>query len=202
MFPRWRQSPRSRTSGEEDLGNKKSNNWLLRSIHRLRKAKLKTPAVFQNQFRRNGFRRLKVIGDGRCLFRAVIKALSLETVDLFEEDTERASADFLRERTWHSVSFERREEFSEAGVVEGDYDRYIERSRDTSFYGGYPEILAMTTNLERCIQVFMTDSNGLLRNVMESGQQYKSQYWHAGKCQDSVIRLYLSKTHYDLLVPR
>lgn len=195
-WPSWKHG--KKTTGNDGDGKQSQASRLLQ---RLQKFKLRWPLIKPNKFGREGLQRIRVIGDGRCLFRAVVKAMALQSATKLDEERERREADALRERTWNAVCFERREEFSEMHVIEGDYDTYIVKSRSTSFYGGYPEILAMADYLNRCVQVYMDDSNGGLRNILEIGSRYKKPARPGVECSDGIIRLFLSKKHFELLMP-
>lgn len=155
----------------------------------------------ENELQKNGFKRIRVIGDGRCLFRAMTKGMARESERNLTKREERQEADRLRMQTWDEVTFKRRAEFTKACVVEGDYDRYIEESRSNSFFGGYPELLAMSDMLRRRIQVFTLTNNGReITKIEEFGSHYMDTFSSLGRKDDGVTRLLLCNHHYELLI--
>lgn len=172
-------------------------------VKKMKLLRFRTQSKFERQLDRNGFKRISVIGDGRCLFRAVSKGIARAAMRKMSEREERQDADRLRMLAWKAVSFTRRAEFTKACVVEGDYDQYIADSRSSSFYGGYPELMAMVDLLGRCIQVYTINENDLsLIPIEEFGTCYKDSYKSLGRKDDGIIRVLLFREHYDLLIPK
>lgn len=85
-------------------------------------------------------------GDGRCLFRAVAHGLCLRKgEDAPDETAQRELADELRSEVADELI--KRRECSE-WFIEGDFDQYVERMRQTYVWGGEPELIMLSHVLE------------------------------------------------------
>jgi hypothetical protein len=81
-------------------------------------------------------------GDGRCLFRAVAHGSCLRSgKDAPDETAQRELADELRGKVADEL-IERRD--SSEWFIEGDFDQYVERMRQTYVWGGEPELIMLS----------------------------------------------------------
>ncbi|CAA2999199.1 Hypothetical predicted protein [Olea europaea subsp. europaea] len=129
-------------------------------------------------------------GDGRCLFRSVVRGAHLrEGKPSPCESHERELADELRAKV--ADEFIKRRADSE-WFVEGDFDTYVRHMRQPQVWGGEPELLMSSHVLQAPITVHMWDKKtNCLKIIAEYGQEY-------GK--ESPIRvLYHGYGHYDAL---
>ena len=53
------------------------------------------------------------------------------------------------------ISKDKRNFFENSGAIEGDFKTYLKRMKDPSFYGGEPELLALSDGMEVSIKVYM-----------------------------------------------
>ncbi|XP_022891393.1 OTU domain-containing protein At3g57810-like isoform X2 [Olea europaea var. sylvestris] len=133
---------------------------------------------------------LGIPGDGRCLFRSVVRGAHLrEGKPSPCESHERELADELRAKV--ADEFIKRRADSE-WFVEGDFDTYVRHMRQPQVWGGEPELLMSSHVLQAPITVHMWDKKtNCLKIIAEYGQEY-------GK--ESPIRvLYHGYGHYDAL---
>lgn len=130
-------------------------------------------------------------GDGRCLFRAVAHGSCLRRgKDAPDETAQRELADELRNKVADEL-IKRRD--STEWFIEGDFDQYVERMRQTYVWGGEPELLMLSHVLEMPITVYMTEEktkSGLIA-IAEYGQEH-------GKI-DPIRVLYHGFGHYEAL---
>nr|PNR42305.1 hypothetical protein PHYPA_017134 [Physcomitrium patens] len=130
-------------------------------------------------------------GDGRCLFRAVAHGLCLRRGrDAPDETTQRQLADELRCSVADEL-IKRRD--STEWFIEGDFDQYVERMRQTHVWGGEPELLMLSHVLEMPITVYMIEEktkSGLI-SIAEYGQEHSKT--------DPIQVLYHGFGHYEAL---
>lgn len=131
-------------------------------------------------------------GDGRCLFRAIMYGAQLRGgEDAQNKSWQRESADELRQKVVDEL-VKRREETE--WFIEGDFDAYTKRMRQSHVWGGEPELLMASHVLKMPISVYMVDesSRGLI-SIAEYGQEYVKE-------NPEIIRvLYDGSGHYDAL---
>jgi len=97
---------------------------------------------------------IPITGDGRCLFRAVVRGRAIdEGYDLLE-DLERKEADRLRCLVSETM---RRQavDFAAACIVEGDIYEHCSKLLDPNFYAGEPELLVLTHIVEAPVWVYI-----------------------------------------------
>ncbi|KAG0590627.1 hypothetical protein KC19_1G114900 [Ceratodon purpureus] len=130
-------------------------------------------------------------GDGRCLFRAVAHGSCLRSgKEAPDENAQRELADELRSKVADEL-IKRRD--STEWFIEGDFDQYVERMRQTYVWGGEPELLMLSHVLEMPITVYMTEEKtkkGLIA-IAEYGQEYSKI--------DPIQVLYHGFGHYEAL---
>lgn len=149
-------------------------------------------------------RHVPVRGDGRCLFRAIAKNLAKLDGRSLSEHMERQDADYLRNRAWTAICKTRRTEFERRHVIEGSMTSYCAASRNPTFYGGEPEMLALADELKMPIAVYLRTDRGRYRNIVTYGEEYKAKLRKAKpSIRDPSIRiLYVNGNHYDALFPK
>mmetsp|Transcript_27015 Transcript_27015/g.45333 ORF Transcript_27015/g.45333 Transcript_27015/m.45333 type:complete len:179 (+) Transcript_27015:24-560(+) len=135
----------------------------------------------------------KIIGDGRCLFRAVARGLAINRGQSMDVAKETTSADELRNRVADALPSYRKM-FEEFSVLEGhDFDDYASRIRHPAAWGGEPELLILADILETPIHVYIRDRTGKLASIQQYGSNFQTKTVHP------VRVLYNGNSHYDLL---
>jgi len=133
----------------------------------------------------------RVIGDGRCLFRSIIRGKAVATGEPIPKPAmEKKLADKLRNR---AVSELRRHKnlLLKFYVIEENFDKYIERMNLPKTYAGEPELLMLAKALRMPIAVYLM-LNGMYRRIQLYGKHYEG----------NPIRIrYVNDTHYDALIP-
>jgi len=101
-------------------------------------------------------RRCSVMGDGRCLFRAVAKgrAYAIGIDNLWSEKVEKEEADKLRRRVVAELK-KRKDLLMEFCVVEGNFEDYVQNIAKTYTYAGEPELLLLASILHMPIAVYV-----------------------------------------------
>ncbi|GJQ15300.1 hypothetical protein GpartN1_g7091.t1 [Galdieria partita] len=143
--------------------------------------------------------RCSVVGDGRCLFRAVAKgrAYAIGIDNLWSEKVEKDEADKLRSRVVAELK-KRKDLLTEFCVVEGNFDDYVQNIAKTYTYAGEPELLLLASILHMPIAVYVyapqasSMDTGPFRQIQLYGRQFRGEPLHL---------LYSDGMHYDLLVP-
>ncbi|KAF9619529.1 hypothetical protein IFM89_007277 [Coptis chinensis] len=136
-----------------------------------------------------------IIGDGRCLFRAVALGFRLRNgEEAPDEDFQGVLADDLRMRVADELVKRR----SEPAVMrieeaEGSLEDYLDHIRKPRSWGGEPELLMAAHVLRAPISVFQDGIIGY-KKLTDYGEEYKEE----GK---ALIMLYFHRknNHYDLL---
>jgi len=137
----------------------------------------------------------RIRGDGRCLFRAIARNLAAHEGRSLPEHHEREDADFLRMSAYKVICVDRREEFRSNMIIEGNIDSYCQAMKSPSFYGGEAEMLVLSELIQKPIGVFLSESIGRFRRIIEYGEQFR-------KRGEKPIRvLYNGSNHYDALLP-
>ncbi|XP_020576594.1 OTU domain-containing protein At3g57810 isoform X2 [Phalaenopsis equestris] len=134
----------------------------------------------------------KVTGDGRCMFRALVKGMARNKGLKLDMNQETKDADELRMAVKEVMcdNGEERLQYEEALVaitVEESLKRYCQRIGHSDFWGGESELLHPTAS----------GRNGFIP-IAEYGSEFKKP--EKGKRRMVVKLLYSSNNHYDLLV--
>ncbi|GAA0156163.1 cysteine protease [Lithospermum erythrorhizon] len=151
----------------------------------------------------------RVTGDGRCMFRALVKGMALNKGLPLSSRQEREDADELRMAVKEVIcdknNNERRkyEEALIAITVEEPLRRYCQRIGHPDFWGGESELLVLSRLCCQPITVYIPEhehgSRGLgFIPIAEYGAEFKGS--RKGKPRKVVRLLYSGKNHYDLLV--
>lgn len=145
-------------------------------------------------------RRSNVKGDGRCLFRALVRCryvaglraqgVAGSSLCRLSEEDEREEADALRLETIGQLQ-KYRELLATFFVIEGNFTEYIENMCCPATYGGEPELLVLAKLMHIPIAVYISTSRQY-RRIQVYGKQYKG---------DPYRILYSDNVHYDSLLP-
>ncbi|EIE25014.1 cysteine proteinase [Coccomyxa subellipsoidea C-169] len=150
-------------------------------------------------------------GDGRCLFRAMVKGLARAKGEFVGGRTEEADADELRRAVADALCRgpERLRSFKEVlpsiEAFEGGLRRYCVRLQSPTFWGGEVEILILSKMLKAPIFVFQRaeeagrKGNGYIP-IVKYGEEF-AEPKKGRKPRAPVKLLYSSGNHYDLLLP-
>ncbi|KAG5550405.1 hypothetical protein RHGRI_015382 [Rhododendron griersonianum] len=154
----------------------------------------------------------KVTGDGRCLFRALVKGMSLNKGVTLDPREERENADELRMAVKEVICDNENERFKHeealiAITVDESLKRYCQRIGRPDFWGGESELLVLSKLCCQPITVYIPEhehARGGLGSgfipIAEYGTEF-SKGSKKGKKPRKVVRLlYSGKNHYDLLV--
>lgn len=138
------------------------------------------------------FQRSNVRGDGRCLFRAVVRCrYDAKGLSIPGERIEREEADHLRERAVAEL-IRYRELLARFFVIEGNFAQYTKKMSHHRTYGGEPELLMLAKILHVPIAVYIS-KNRSYRQIQVYGKQYRG---------DPLRILYSDGIHYDALLAR
>ncbi|PIN02239.1 hypothetical protein CDL12_25252 [Handroanthus impetiginosus] len=151
----------------------------------------------------------KVTGDGRCLFRALVKGMALNKGMALSPREERESADELRMAVKEVICDDDkgRRQYEEALVaitVEEPLRRYCQRIGRPDFWGGEAELLVLSKLCSQPIVVYIPENeHGGWGSGFIPIQEYGSKFRKGLKKEKpkKVVRLlYTGRNHYDLLV--
>ncbi|KAL3622826.1 OVARIAN TUMOR DOMAIN-containing deubiquitinating enzyme 3 [Castilleja foliolosa] len=151
----------------------------------------------------------KVTGDGRCLFRALVKGMAFNKGTALGPREERESADELRMAVKEVIcdNGKERHQYEEALVaitVEESLRRYCQRIGRPDFWGGEAELLVLSKLCCQPIVVYIPEhENGGWGSGFIPIQEYGSEFRKVLKKdrpQNVVRLLYTGSNHYDLLV--
>ncbi|KAJ4971044.1 hypothetical protein NE237_004143 [Protea cynaroides] len=153
----------------------------------------------------------KVTGDGRCLFRALVKGMAFNKGIALSSREERDNADELRMAVKEVIceNDKERRQYEEALIaitVEESLNRYCQRIEKSDFWGGESELLVLSRLCHQPILVYIPEhehtmgkwGSGFLP-IAEYGAEF-SKASKNGKTRKAVRLLYSGKNHYDLLV--
>ncbi|XP_072959150.1 OVARIAN TUMOR DOMAIN-containing deubiquitinating enzyme 3 [Typha angustifolia] len=153
----------------------------------------------------------KVTGDGRCMFRALVKGMAKGRGITLTPMEERDDADDLRMAVKEVIcdSETERIKYEEALIaitVEESLKRYCQRIRRSDFWGGESELLVLSKLCHQPIIVYIPEhehtgggwSNGFIP-IAEYGSEF-AKVSRKVKKRVPVRLLYSGKNHYDLLV--
>ncbi len=134
----------------------------------------------------------KVMGDGRCLFRSVVRGRAVAKEEpVPKPHQEKKAADKLRARAVAELR-RHRQLLLKFYVIEENFETYIERMALPRTYAGEPELLMLAKVLRMPIAVYLLMQNGMYRRIQLYGKHY----------QGEPIRIrYVNDTHYDTLMP-
>ncbi|CAA7052188.1 unnamed protein product [Microthlaspi erraticum] len=153
----------------------------------------------------------RVTGDGRCLFRALVKGMAFNKGLTINPRTERDDADELRMAVKEVICNDpnEREKYKEALVaitVDEPLKRYCQRIGRHDFWGGESELLVLSKLCKQPIIVYIPEhehgrggyGSGFIP-IAEYGAEFRGG-WGKGNKNKSVVRLlYSGRNHYDLL---
>ncbi|XP_011077599.1 OTU domain-containing protein At3g57810 isoform X2 [Sesamum indicum] len=151
----------------------------------------------------------KVTGDGRCLFRALVKGMAVNKGMALGPREERESADELRMAVKEVICDNDKErlQYEEALVaitVDEPLRRYCQRIGRPDFWGGEAELLVLSKLCCQPIVVYIPEhEHGGWGTGFIPIQEYGSEFRKGskkGKPREVVRLLYTGKNHYDLLV--
>lgn len=153
----------------------------------------------------------KVTGDGRCLFRALVKGMAINKGIGLSQWQERNDADELRMAVKEVIcgSGKERRQYEEALIaitVEESLPRYCQRIEGSDFWGGESELLVLSKLCRQPIVVYIPEHEhnrgewgGGFIPIAEYGDEFRESSKN-GKPRKAVRLLYSGKNHYDLLV--
>lgn len=165
------------------------------------------------------FREVPVVGDGRCLFRALVQgnhiaaAMDMKSKDtlltLLPPDEETARADDLRRRVCDLLLDRRADvepfidvEPSGSGGRAKSYEDYVNRMRQVSAWGGEPELAMSAEVLDRDVLVFRANAQKSRDSYVEVSKYLKPTETMANNSYTTHINLlFHTFGHYDLLIP-
>ncbi|KAK7349949.1 hypothetical protein VNO77_07875 [Canavalia gladiata] len=149
----------------------------------------------------------KVTGDGRCLFRALVKGMAYNKGIALKQHEERENADELRMAVKEALcenEGERKlyEEALIAITVDESLKRYCQRIVRPDFWGGESELLVLSKLCKQPIIVYIPEhehrgggfGSGFIP-IAEYGSEFRK-----GSNRKAVRLLYSGKNHYDLLL--
>ncbi|XP_054784687.1 OVARIAN TUMOR DOMAIN-containing deubiquitinating enzyme 3-like [Prosopis cineraria] len=153
---------------------------------------------------------VKVTGDGRCLFRALVKGMACNKGIALSPREERENADELRLAVREVICENKGERnlYEDALVaitVDESLKRYCQRILRPDFWGGESELLVLSKLCEQPIIVYIPEhehrGSGLGSGfipIAEYGSEFKKKSRNS-KPKKVVRLLYSGKNHYDLL---
>ncbi|KAK7286881.1 hypothetical protein RJT34_22206 [Clitoria ternatea] len=149
----------------------------------------------------------KVTGDGRCLFRALVKGMAYNKGLVLNQREERENADELRMAVKEAIcenEAERKlhEEALVAITVDEPLKRYCQRIVRPDFWGGESELLVLSKLCRQPIIVYIPEhehrgggfGSGFIP-IAEYGIEFRKD-----SKRKAVRLLYSGKNHYDLLI--
>ncbi|KAM2468114.1 hypothetical protein FF1_009827 [Malus domestica] len=153
----------------------------------------------------------KVTGDGRCLFRALVKGMALNKGVPLSPRQEKDDADELRMAVKEVIceDDEERLKYEPALVaitVDESLKRYCQRINRPDFWGGESELLVLSKLCGQPITVYIPEHEHTNRGrgsgfipIAEYGSEFTKG--SRNKKPRKVVRLlYSGRNHYDLLV--
>lgn len=151
----------------------------------------------------------RVTGDGRCMFRALVKGLAMNKGISLSSREERDDADDLRMAVKEVIceSDKERRQYEEALVaitVDESLKRYCQRIERSDFWGGESELLVLSKLCRQPVIVYIPEQEHMGRGtgfipIAEYGSEF-SKASKKSKPRTAVKLLYSGKNHYDLLV--
>ncbi|KAJ0849566.1 putative OTU domain, papain-like cysteine peptidase superfamily, ubiquitin thioesterase OTU1 [Helianthus annuus] len=157
------------------------------------------------------FRVHRVTGDGRCMFRALVKGMAMNKSLTLSPREERDNADELRMAIKEVLceNAKERHQYEEAIIaitVEESLKRYCQRIGRPDFWGGESELLVLSKLCRQPIVVYIPEHEHT-RAYNGSGfipiAEYGAEFGKSSKQEKpkkAVRLLYSGSNHYDLLV--
>ncbi|CAI8601102.1 unnamed protein product [Vicia faba] len=149
----------------------------------------------------------KVTGDGRCLFRALVKGMAYNKGVALNQREERENADELRMAVKEAIceNVGDRKLYEEAIIavtVDEPLQRYCRRIVQPDFWGGESELLVLSKLCKQPIIVYIPEhehrgggrGSGFIP-IAEYGSEFIK-----GSSRKAVRLLFSGKNHYDLLL--
>ncbi|CAI9287512.1 unnamed protein product [Lactuca saligna] len=157
------------------------------------------------------FRVHKVTGDGRCMFRALVKGMAMNKSVNLSLREERENADELRMAIKEVLcdNEKERHKYEEALIaitVEEPLKRYCQRIGRPDFWGGESELLVLSKLCRQPIVVYIPEhehSRGGYGSGFIPIAEYGADFGKGSrkeKGKKAVKLLYSGRNHYDLLV--
>ncbi|XP_031276164.1 OVARIAN TUMOR DOMAIN-containing deubiquitinating enzyme 3 isoform X1 [Pistacia vera] len=153
----------------------------------------------------------KVTGDGRCLFRALVKGMALNKGIPLNSSQERDNADELRMAVKEVIcdNGSERRQYEEALIaitVDESLKRYCQRIDRSDFWGGESELLVLSKLCSQPIIVYIPEhehkrgggGSGFIPIAEYGAEFHKGSI--KGKPRKVVRLLYSGRNHYDLLI--
>ncbi|KAG9453313.1 hypothetical protein H6P81_006217 [Aristolochia fimbriata] len=153
----------------------------------------------------------KVTGDGRCMFRALVKGMAMNKGRTLNQREEKDDADELRMAVKEVIcgSEKERGQYEEALIaitVDESLKRYCQRIQWPDFWGGESELLVLSKLCHQPVIVYIPEhehsartwGNGFIP-IAEYGAEFRKAH-KGGKPRKAVKLLYSGSNHYDLLV--
>ncbi|KAK9168235.1 hypothetical protein Syun_000375 [Stephania yunnanensis] len=153
----------------------------------------------------------KITGDGRCMFRALVRGMAMNKGMPLSPREERDDADELRMAVKEVIceSDEERRQHEGALVaitVEESLKRYCQRIDTSNFWGGESELLVLSKLCRQPIIVYIPEHehagggrSASFIPIAEYGSEF-SKASKNGKPRKAVRLLFSGKNHYDLLI--
>ncbi|KAF6160946.1 hypothetical protein GIB67_007587 [Kingdonia uniflora] len=153
----------------------------------------------------------KVTGDGRCLFRALVKGMAINKGVALSARNEREDADELRMAVKEVIcDGNEKRQYKEALIaitVDESLKRYCQRIERSDFWGGESELLVLSKLCHQPIIVYISEhehagggrgrGNGFIP-IAEYGAEFSKASKKVNP-RKAVRLLYSGKNHYDLL---
>nr|XP_043610447.1 OVARIAN TUMOR DOMAIN-containing deubiquitinating enzyme 3 [Erigeron canadensis] len=153
----------------------------------------------------------RVTGDGRCMFRALVKGMAMNKSLILSPGQERDNADELRMAIKEVLcdNDKERHHYEEALIaitVDEPLKRYCQRIARPDFWGGESELLVLSKLCRQPIVVYIPEhehsgvGNGYgFIPIAEYGADFGKDS-RKEKAKKAVRLLYSGRNHYDLLV--
>lgn len=154
----------------------------------------------------------KVRGDGRCMFRSLVKGMAANKGLSLSPRAEEEDADELRMAVSEAVcgSEKERRTYEEALIaitVEESLKQYCQKIQHPNSWGGESELLVLSKMLSQPIIVYIPESEAKQRGKWGTGfipiAEYGLEFMKATKQRKGrkpVRLLYSGSNHYDLLI--
>ena len=178
--------------------------------------KIKTgPVMASKNAKAERFKVFQVMGDGRCMFRALVIGLALSKGKFVNKRSEETEADTLRIAAAEALcrSSKIQDKYADSAyTVKSEYgtvDAYCQLVRTPDFWGGNAELMVLSEMLEQPITVYRPEKEargkgrGFVPFVYYGTEFYGAQAaakQKGGKAKKPVNLLYSRGNHYDLLV--
>ncbi|OIT19071.1 PREDICTED: OTU domain-containing protein At3g57810 [Nicotiana attenuata] len=151
----------------------------------------------------------RVTGDGRCMFRALVKGMAFNKGVKLNPRDEREDADELRMAVKEALCDDEKErlKYEEALIaitVEESLRQYCQRIGRSDFWGGESELLVLSKLCCQPITVYIPEQEHGGRGsgfipIAEYGAEFRKGSKNR-KARKAVRLLYSGRNHYDLLV--